>query len=245
MAFRWWRRRRSEATPDTSTPAPAPAPVAIDPVALAETIDALVLPGFTPFEDVVETVVEVHEDEVDDPETLRPVVERAVRDRWAARLTEQHAWEPGSGQYERLRDAFATLREQGFVTGMAVGVDQADGVAECADARTPDPTAPDRHREWAYVFFHQQDAERLAEPTALLYLAYGAFRPSPDLEPDHVALAEQSADGRAVLGRHSRVSAASAVVAALVDHGLDAEWDGQTTQRITVRIDRWQKPLPA
>lgn len=241
MAFRWWRRRRSETTPDTTTPAAA----ALDPAALAETIDALVLPGFTPFEDVVETVVEAHEDEVDDPDTLRPVVERAVRDRRAARLTEQHAWEPGSGQYERLRDAFAALREQGFVTGMAVGVDQADGVAECADARTPDPTAPDGSREWASVFFHQQDAERLADPSALPYLASGAFRPSRDLEPDHVALAEQSADGRAVLGKHSRVSAASAVVAALVDHGLDAEWDGQTTQRITVRIDRWQKPLPA
>ncbi len=271
MAFRWWRRRRDTDTAGTTRAGseqgadetrsddaagtdPSAAPVApaaptardtLDPAALAASVDALVLPGFTSFDDVVEQVVEEHEDDTDDLDALRDTVEQVVRARWAARLLDQRDRPPGSGQYDRLREAFDILRQQGFVAAMATGVDQADGIAACEDARTSDGTAEDGSREWAYVFFHEQDAERLAETPTTLHLSYGAFRHAPDLEPDHVALAEQSLDGRSALRQHSRVSAAVAVVAALADHGLDATWSGDPSERIAVRVDRWQKPLPA
>lgn len=212
---------------------------------LDEVIDPLLLPGFTTEQDLVDVVTEWFADDSDDLPAFRRRVEDHVHARWRARLDEQRTWPAGTSQYELLRDAFTALHdEHGFAVGSAAGVDQSDGFRIVRDGRTPDPESPDGFREWAYVFFHEQDAEGLTAPGAVLRLAFGAFRPSPDLGPDAVARAALSERGRTALAERSRAVAGDTVVSVLVEHGLEAVWTGDGSARIRMSIDRWRKPLP-
>ncbi|MDI9902924.1 hypothetical protein QM716_24015 [Rhodococcus sp. IEGM 1409] len=91
------------------------------------------------------------------------------------------------------------------------------GTTEIDDERTP--SEPDENgypfAQWAYTFFHMQDAERLGDETAKAHV---------------IAQTDQT------VGRQ--------VADALRAQGLSVDWNGDNNQRIRVTDVRWRKPLP-
>ncbi len=224
------RRRRPE-------PAAGPAP---DP-ALLELAGAIIRPGFVDRADAVEMVRDRSGRGESDPGPAA-AVDRA----WHDRTMEQQTWS-GPGDHDRLGAAFAHLGRQGVVARMNFTCCQNCGTDEIDDERTPDPGGGQYPwREWAYTFFHQQDAERLGDVPAVLFLSYSAFRASPRLDP---ALLQAARAGDEEARRRVRVATDSEVgtivATALRDHGLTVEWDGDPDQRIRVVVTDWRKPLPS
>ncbi len=201
----------------------------------------LIRPGFVSRADAVQAVHDHFE--IDSDGSAAAAVDAAWRDR----LAELNRFgEPGD--YDRMAAAFARLRQQGLVARMNFTCCQTCGTAEIDDERTPlKGAAPGEYpwREWAYTFFHQQDAERLADSPSVLYLSYSAFRAAPHLDPALVRAARDGdADARRRVHADTDGAVGSIVVAALREHGLEVDWAGDPGDRIKVRITDWRKPLP-
>lgn len=202
----------------------------------------LIRPGFVTRTDAVQAVRDHFE--IDDADR-RPVA--AVNQAWRERSAEQHTWrEPGD--YDRMAAAFARIQQQGLVARMNFACCQNCGTDEMDDERSPRKrvaTVEYPWKEWGYTFFHQRDAERLADEPAVLYLSYSAFRAAPHLDP---ALVQAARDGDADATRQVRIATDRAVgtivAAALREHGLTVDWAGDPDERIKVRITGWRKPLP-
>ncbi|GAA1944129.1 DUF6891 domain-containing protein [Nocardioides hwasunensis] len=207
-----------------------------------EAVRARVLPGFMDRSDVLVAVGDYFEAEGD------PRVERIVGEVWDGRLAEQAGW-TGPGQYDQVEAAFADLAQQGVVARMDFTCCQTCGTTEIDDERTPLTDAPAGEypfREWGYTFFHQQDAERLADDSSTLYLSYSTFVPAPEVD---ASVVQRWRDGDASL-RDEVVAASDTTVGRLVAdalraRGLDVQWDGSPAARIAVTITDWRKPLPA
>lgn len=202
----------------------------------------LIRPGFVGRTDAVDAVRDHFEIDDDD---RRP--ETAVEAAWREREAEQHTWrEPGD--YDRMAAAFARIQQQGVLARMNFACCQTCGTEEIDDERTSRKgTAPGEYpwKEWAYTFFHQQDAERLADDRAVLYLSYSAFRAAPQLDPALVQAARAGAAGAREQVRIETDRAVGAIVAAaLREHGLTVDWDGDPDRRIKVHITDWRKYLP-
>ena len=229
-------RRRSDAASPLATDAPQ---VTEDEV--LEAARERVRPGFLTHADAVAAVedyLELHGD---------PRVRTAVDRVWAERLAEEQAWQE-PGDHARVAAAFDALAEQGVLGRMCFTCCQTCGTAEIDDERTPRPGAgPDDYpyEEWAYTFFHEQDAERLLDEPALLYLSYSSFRPAPEVDADLLArweAGDESLRGEVVAASDRAVG--HRVADALRAQGLRVEWDGDTGSRVAVTIDDWRKPLP-
>ncbi|MEV7395535.1 hypothetical protein [Aeromicrobium sp. NPDC092404] len=168
-------------------------------------------------------------------------IQRVLDQRWAERLQRQQKWS-GDGDYARLSAAFEDLSGRGIVARMNFTCCQSCGHAEIVDEKT---TGEER----GYVFFHQQDSERLADRPAVLFLAYGSFSALGDFtaerSPDLWALADggdQEARRQIVLGSEEVV--AGEVVEALRRQGVQVQWVPGQGQRIAVNVTEWDKPLP-
>lgn len=222
-----------------------------------------VLPGFEDRVDVVEVVADhLGKREVAEP---RRWAEAVVDETWRARQAELAAAE-GPDDNARLEAAFAGLRERGVLALMSFTCCQQCGLAEIAGQRSlvtggaPSHIGWSSHRErrrdvprwaeWGYVFFHQQDAERLTRSSApgdpaTLYLAFGSFSPAPGVDLWRVedAVADEVAWRR--LRDESAVAAGHVVVAALTAEGLTVRWGGTSSERVAVDITDWRRPLPA
>lgn len=198
--------------------------------------------GFLDRDDLAGWVAGGHDLAEDDPRPLR-----AAAQAWDERLAEQAGW-TGESDYDRLAAAFADLEASGVLARMNFTCCNTCGTTEIDDERTPDHDAPEGaypFREWAYTFFHSQDAERLADAPADLFLTYSSFRPAADVDPDLMARAragEQEAREQVV--RHTDATVGRIVVDALAAHGLAPDWSGDPTRRIAVPITDWRKPLP-
>lgn len=143
-----------------------------------------------------------------------------TRRMWTARLAEQRRWTM-RGDYTRLDEAFAELADHGILTRMNFCCCTRCATRSIGAQRSPAPDATDgyRYREWGYVYFHEQDAESLADDEPRLRLGFGRFRAEPDgVEP-----------------------VADLIVGALDSHGLRGQVG---VGRIVVDIDEWRKPLP-
>ncbi|MFC0627388.1 DUF6891 domain-containing protein [Kribbella deserti] len=221
------RFRRSAASSDAAASGPPPASVSAGAVASAgasaEVEDALreqlvdwIRPGFLDRDEVLDRARDYFEgeDESIPDERITVLVDEA----WAARLAEQRMW-TGESDAERLEAAFEHLENSGVVARMNFTCCQTCGVAEIGDER-PDPSYA------GYVFFHQQDAERLADPDPHLFLAYGAFDTTRE---NYVAKDE-------AIGRQ--------ITVALTQAGLPHTWTGSATERISVGPLTWHRPLP-
>lgn len=206
----------------------------------------VVRPGFTTRDDAVVAVVEWYEAEGLDPDVLEAAAERVVDDEWAVRAAELEA-AGDDGDYGRLERAFAALADERVVARMNFTCCQNCGTTEIDDERTAIDGGPGRYgyAEWAYTFFHQQDAEGLGQPDALLRLSFSAFTAAPDADPADVA-AGRAGDRDAMqrVMAHTDAVVGRTVVAALVDQGLTVMWDGTGAQRIAVAVPAWRKPLP-
>jgi hypothetical protein len=201
---------------------PEPDALTDDESVVLEEARRLVLPGFTPLEEARSAIVEMVEDDEDlDVTPARAVA--MVEGVWAARVAEQTSWH-GLSDADRVEAAFGELAAAGIVARMCFTCCQSCGSAEIGDevAEGTDPRG--------FAFFHQQDADRLAEPAALLYLSYGAF-----LDSDHT---------REEFERAS-VEVGHVVKHALEANGLRVDWDGTLRQRIGVRDLDWRRRLPS
>lgn len=228
--------RHRPATGSSDEPAPPPDP---ELVAHART---LIRPGFVGRADAVAEVRDHFEIDDDD---RRP--EAAVDVAWREREAEQQTWRE-VGDYDRMAAAFARIQQQGLLARMNFTCCQTCGTEEIDDQRTPRKGAAAGEypwKEWAYTFFHQQDAARLADDWAVLSLSYSAFRPAPHLDP---ALVQAARDGDAGAREQVRIETDRAVgtivATALREHGLTVDWDGDPDERITVSITDWRKYLP-
>ncbi|MBW0116890.1 DUF6891 domain-containing protein [Pseudonocardia abyssalis] len=204
-------RRRLRGAPAAPTAPAAPVLTAAEEARLAERVAELVLPGFRTRADVVEIVGDQAGD--DFPGLPAAAVTTAVDDLWRARLAEQESWPPRTDA-DRLDDAFAALEASGIVARMNFTCCLTCGRDEIRDEAPPGP------RSDGFVFFHEQDAERLSDPDADLYLAFGAWSGSADAEVGERVRAE------------------------LVGQRLVAEWDGDAGARLVVRGQDWRRRLP-
>ena len=178
--------------------------------------------GFAPFETVVDTVLELADDEdLDDQEPVtRTAVVAEVRRRWQARRQEQQSW-PAVTDADRLRVAFARLEAQGVAALMDFSCCQGCAPGELVEVVEQRPVRPS-----GYVYFHQQDTESMVEDGSL-YLAYGSTDPSLDAATyDAAAVA---------IGRR--------VVDVLREEGFDVRWNGTIGQRICVDGVQWRNRL--
>lgn len=243
MSFLDRFRRRTPPSPGTP-PAAGRAPDAegpsidqqrADAVAAAE---ATIHPGFVTRADASSWLVDVLQD---DPATYPDLTPQAAVEiteaAWTRLAAAQAAWSD-EGDYPHVRAAFEELEGRGVLARMNFACCQTCGHSEMDDERREDSRG--------YTFFHEQDSERLAPDGGDLYLAFGALRPDPSLDPDLLA---RSADGeeeaRSVVVAASEERIAAEVVEALQRHGLTVDWDGTNRQRIRLPDLRWRKRLPA
>lgn len=210
--------------------------------------------GFTDFADtLVRVSTEFTDLEVPPPGSPIAAI---VREAWSSRVAEQRRWRD-EGDYTRLASAFDTLTSRGVVARMNFTCCQTCGLAEIDDERTPVPAGghggQEGHgahggyggfREWGFTYFHQQDAERLADGGDL-FLAFGTFGPLEDSDPALLARARTGDPAaRTAVMDASSVRAGAVVVDALRSAGLSVTWDGSVGRRIAVTITDWRKRLP-
>ncbi|MFC9693742.1 DUF6891 domain-containing protein [Kribbella sp. NPDC056951] len=183
---------------------------------LREQVAGWVVPGFHSRAEVVEYAIEYAED---DGVLTAEQVTQLVDEVWQQRLREQQEWAEVTDA-DRFAAAFADLEAAGVVARMNFTCCQGCGASEIFDERPADRESS------AYTFFHQQDAEQLADNPAVVFLAYGAF------DAD-----ETTWETRAVEVGHQ-------IVATLRTHDLPVTWSGTSGQRIQVGPLNWQRRLP-
>lgn len=189
---------------------------------VAEHATRMVIPGFLTLPEARCAIREM----VEDHETLNVSTERAeaiLDEVWRRRLREQESWR-GLSDADRLDAAFAELEAAGIVARMSFSCCGSCGAGEIHD-EVPAGASPR-----GYVFFHQQDADGLADPDASLYLSYGAFSEASASEDEY----EQEA---LAVGRSVQQS--------LEANGLRVDWDGTHARRIGVVNLDWRRLLPA
>lgn len=192
-----------------------------DELLVVEEAERLVRPGFTTLDEARAAIIEYVEDDDEVPVTAERA-EAIVNDVWARRKAEERSWS-GLSDADRVAAAFAELEASGVVARMSFTCCQNCGAHEIVDG-VPPGVSPR-----GYVFFHQQDAERLGEPDAALYLSYGVF-PQRDVTAE-----ECQAEALAV---------GNLVTHTLVANGLRVDWDGTLAKRIHVVDLDWRRRLP-
>ena len=210
---------------------------------LAVFIRTLLVAGFWNHDDLRDWVLEW----VDDSGVVQPDEATALfESMWSARLAEQASW-PDTGDYGRLQWAFDHLNTEGILARMCFSCCTGCATHEIDDERTPNPDPDDwyRYREWAYTFFHEQDAHGLGRPNPSVYLGYSAFRPHPALPQSLIAAASRGDAAAAQEVRERTDTMVGQRVVQIARHfGLTAEWSGASSTRILLAMNDWRKPLP-
>jgi len=177
-----------------------------------ESVRSLVRPGFVTLGQALESLLEQAED---DPAIAldEAQADLIVRAEWA--LREKELAGVGPGDEVRIEAAFESLREANYVAEMNVGYTKQDAWPELGDRVK-------RTRAKGLVFFHGQDAARLAESPADLYLGFDC----------------ESGDDTEML------AVGRAAVDAMTAQGLTVAWDGSASTRVLVKDLTWRRPLP-
>lgn len=207
---------------------------------LQEELRLRLVAGFWDYDDLV---VWASDSEVVPPDDAALL----VGSMWDERVAEQAAW-LDTGDYGRLKDTFSQLESEGILGRMCFSCCMNCGTSEIDDERTLNPNPPDwyRYREWAYTFFHEQDALRLGEYPPQLVLGYSSFRAHPDL-PEALVQASYDGDEAAAEEVKDRTDTmvGQRIVAVAESFGLTTYWSGSRHQRIEIGINEWRKPLPS
>lgn len=209
---------------------------------LRELIRSRLVPGFT---DIDEVSADARDWAEDNGETVDEAISE-VRRMWDARRADEADW-TDTGDFGRLRSAFAELDDTGVLARMNFACCARCATALIDDERTPAPDRDDwyKFREWAYVFFDEQDSTNLADVNPVLHLSYSGFRPHesvPESVLDAMSDGDTDAEHRAYMQTETLL--AEQIVAVLAEHGLDVTWSGSPQDRIDVRVGQWRKPLP-
>ncbi|GAS90227.1 DUF6891 domain-containing protein [Mycolicibacterium brisbanense] len=199
--------------------------------------------GFWEFDELLDWVTAW----VDDSGVVTPEEATALlQSMWGQRLSEQAAWQD-TGDYGRLQYLFTQLESEGILARMCFSCCTTCATHDIDDERTPNPDPNDwyRFREWAYTFFHEQDAVRLGDPDPVLYLGYSAFRPHPAL-PQALMRAAAAGDTSAAEEMTDRTETllGERIVLLANHYGLATTWSGSRHDRIEVNVREWRKPLP-
>lgn len=195
--------------------------------------------GFYTREWIIENAVEYYSEEADEHE-LKKAIPKLFDAAMAERRQEMLSW-PEATDCERLDAAFDELNAAGIMArhswwccgncGQDAMIDEFERVANEGHLANPRAESPR-----GYVFYHQQDTERVAEAAisddgegaeeSMLLLSYGSTRDGDDEEKASVAIGKE-------------------VARILNKHGLKTHWDGTIEHRIGVHMDwkRREKPL--
>ncbi|MDY6807869.1 MAG: hypothetical protein SW127_02515 [Actinomycetota bacterium] len=209
---------------------------------LRELIRSRLVPGFTGIDEVVSDA----RDWAEDNGEATDEVTAEVRRMWDARRAEEAAW-TDTGDFGRLRAAFAELDDIGVLARMNFACCAKCATASIDDERTPAPDRDDwyKFREWAYVFFDEQDAAHLADDDPVLHLSYSGFRPHESV-PESVldAMSDGDTDAEHLAYAQTETLLAEQIVAVLARHELEVSWSGSPHDRIGVLVRAWRKALP-
>lgn len=148
-------------------------------------------------------------------------VRESIEELWARRLAELAVAGPRDpSDDQRVEAAFAALTSSGVVASMNLGNDRGDATHESVEL------IRDGHGGPGFVFFHRQDANRLAYPDATLYIGFDAVIEDAG-ERDRVAQ-----------------EVAQQAVSELKRQGLQVAWNGSLETRISIVNVNWRRPLP-
>ena len=171
--------------------------------------------GFSNRAEIVELAVEMHEDDAEENE-LRALAEELTGSALYQHLKDQRGW-PLVTDCDRLDIAFAQLEEKGIVARQNFSCCGTCGAGEILDEMEQATAAGNPSR--GYAFYHQQDTESAVEGHGLC-LNYGTDSSN---ESEEAALR---------IGHE--------IVDALRKQGLEVDWNGAWSKRISVRLD-WKR----
>lgn len=235
MGIFWRKKQDATVVDEESKPVPGGADINHD---VLEQARVLIRPGFRTFDDAREALEYFFEDS--EPEVTAAEFDAGMRLAWGERLSELEGL-PEGGDYSKVAAAFADLESKGFIARMNFTCCNTCGNDEIEDERT----SPEQN---AFVFFHQQDADRLLGESASLFLSFGFLEGHPQIDSELLAVAHsgdklaQSAMVDVFKAIESGVGAE--VVQTLRGHGLEVEWNGSSETRPRVSVGQWNKPLP-
>ena len=172
--------------------------------------------GFAPAVDIMESTVELYEEDLE-PAELHALVEQLTWDTFEAHWKEQESW-PQVTDCDHLDNAFIELECAGIVCRQDFSCCGTCGSAEIWDEMKEAFESGQDVR--GYAFFHTQDTETALE-SGRLYLHYGS----------------------AEKGEEPALEIAGEIVASLNRHGLKTEWNGRIDTRIAVLLN-WQRRRP-
>lgn len=199
--------------------------------------------GFWDYDELLETTHEW----IEDSGVLTAAEATEVLDaQWQRRLAEQATW-PDTGDFGKLQDAFAALESEGILARMCFSCCTTCATHDIDDERSPNPDPDDwyRYREWAYTYFHEQDAMRLADPEPTLYLGFSSFRAHPALPQELVEAAAAGDDAaQAEVVERTETMVGERIVELAEQFGLSTSWSGSPSDRIEIHLSQWRKPLP-
>lgn len=215
------RRRKPEPDPESISDA-------------REWVRQFVLPGFYRRDEAKQALQEF----LDDPPLDEGTISRIVDEVWESRRAEEAVWDD-EGDYSKVAAAFAELETAGFVARMNFTCCQTCGHTEIKDEATG--------TERGYVFFHQQDSQRLADPDAVLFLAFGVLSAHPSIDQDLYAKAvEGDKAAQSVLTPmldEIELEIADQVVDAMERQGLRVDRRDRAS-RPAVQVPEWRKRMP-
>jgi hypothetical protein len=146
---------------------------------------------------------------------------KAKMKEYVTKLLEQHKKEqadfPEVTDCDRLDAAFVDLEQQGVLTAQNAGYTQSDGF-DVISEKYSRLTKKQQKASVGFVFFHQQDLERVLEGKKLL-LAFGAGH--GDSKQD--------------------VEAGKLIQKVLTAHGFKVKWNGKSDTRLEISKFIWQK----
>lgn len=132
---------------------------------------------------------------------------------------------PEMQKNSNLNRAFAALEEEGVIARQNFTC-----CGTCASAEIWDEI--DDSREWkGYIYFHQQDAESLAESGGT-YVGFGSFLAYPRDENEWNALSDAQKEEISAL--HKKLSVElmkDTIIPVLEKHGLSVKWNGNYNTR--------------
>lgn len=166
-------------------------------------------------DEIIDSIREIMEDELGSD--IEGVIETLVADEIETLQCDQRNW-PAVTDCDRLRAAFCTLADAGFIARHHYSCCQSCGVFEIGIEL--DDAALRCEQKRAYVFYHVQDTESAVDGYGIM-LAYGS------------ASGEQQ--DCAAVGRE--------IVVAIQEQGLDVQWSGDVAERIHVLMD-WKHRWP-
>ncbi len=147
-----------------------------------------------------------------------------------ARRTQQAGF--GEVPASKLDRAFEALRKAHVVAEQDFSCCNNCGYAEIRGDRN----------DLGYVFFHQQDTERLVE-SGSTYLSYGIFWPAHISKAQHKAL--NSSQRKELYDATTIKLMRTVVIPILQEHGIGVSWNGNVDTRILLTGVERYTPLPS